>query len=744
MRILVLIIFIINVTGSFAYCDGSGSINQPALGENTPASRLNKLREALPDFSKRIERLKADGQDVSYPLVSYTVLENFIGYAEDDMNNGELSWATTQISDLESIGSSLDKELSSALSGKSRLPSVPKWTGDKRPVIKGSSFFAPTVTFGKRTRDSRPVFFIGYGHFNQVRRDIEKFPYYGTNMIQIEVGPWNVFPEENKVSKAAIDDIAAILDRAQKAGVGVNLLISPHYIPQWLVDRIKHNKPGFHGYCPRAPESQEMLKRYISTIIPPIKDHPALHSICLSNEPGFGGDTCEYTLRDWRIWLKSKHGSIDVLNDRWSTKYKDFDDVSLPNFGAADEKLPIGRWVDYVRFNQESHIAWQKMLADAVHAVAPNLAVHSKVLVPTFVDSSKVAFGNDAYLFGGITDINGNDSTNTYTFGDGFVGQHWLENSIGYDLQRSVNDAPIFNSENHLIYDRETRYVPAEHIRAALWQQAIHGQSATTIWVWERTFDRKSDFYGSIMERPACARAVGIVNYDLNRAAKEITALQQAPAQAIILYSTSAMVYDGDNYDACLNKLYLALDMCGVNIRFVTERQLERGVVPNTPVIFVPNITHLSDAAFHNLDKYRGSIVNVGSRKLLNYNEYDKPRFKQIAEDQIPYETNKTTAHDIAKSIFSKSFARYLHPQVELVDSECNPIWGVEWRCVHTSNGLVVDICNYLNAPISIKLFRKGMSLNAVDVLTQQPVSGVFVLKPLEIKLLRVNTKIQE
>src|SRR5205085_11467223 len=132
--------------------------------------------------------------------------------------------------------------------------------------------------------------------------------------------------------------------------------------------------------------------------------------------------------------------------------------------------------------------------------------------------SETVQSGDDATLFGGITDINGNDSVNLYGFnerkgnlierGTEDFAQGWRENALGYDLQRSAHDAPVFNSENHPIFDRETRYVPAEHIRACYWQGAIHGQSATTTWVWEREKSNPGgDFAGDMMERPACAEA---------------------------------------------------------------------------------------------------------------------------------------------------------------------------------------------------------------------------------------------
>ena len=43
-------------------------------------------------------------------------------------------------------------------------------------------------------------------------------------------------------------------------------------------------------------------------------------------------------------------------------------------------------------------------------------------------------------------------------------------------------------------------------MHAALWQAAVHGQAATTIWVWQRSYDRKSDYWGSILERPDIER----------------------------------------------------------------------------------------------------------------------------------------------------------------------------------------------------------------------------------------------
>src|SRR6266496_1547952 len=48
--------------------------------------RLGAIGQRLPEFKQRTDKLRAAGQDVSYPLVSYTVLENFIPFMRDDLS----------------------------------------------------------------------------------------------------------------------------------------------------------------------------------------------------------------------------------------------------------------------------------------------------------------------------------------------------------------------------------------------------------------------------------------------------------------------------------------------------------------------------------------------------------------------------------------------------------------------------------------------------------------------------------
>jgi hypothetical protein len=395
-------------------------------------------------------------------------------------------------------------------------------------------------------------------------------------------------------------------------------------------------------------------------------------------------------------------------------------------------------WNDYIRFNQEFFAGWHAQLADAVHAVAPGLPVHAKAMTWTLLNEPDTKYGVEATLFGRFSDINGNDAVNFYNFGDGEFAQGWVGNAMGHDLQRSVLDAPVFNTENHLIADRETRPIPAAHIRAGLWQAAVHGQSATAIWVWERTFDAKSDFAGSIMHRPACAEAVGRLHYDLNRAAREITALQQARPQALLVQSVTACVWDGGGYGECLEKLYTALSFTGLKLGFVTERQLEGGAVPDAPVVFVPGIVHFSDAARARLRQYQGRLALVGTGELLSRDEHGRAQSGALPGDRILLRPG-ASARELRAQILARLPGWNLRPAVELRATDSQPAWGVEWRSAETGAGTVVNLCNYQQTPATVAVCRGGQPVSARDVLTGALVPGPLTLDPLEVRLLRLE-----
>ncbi|MCS6923949.1 MAG: beta-galactosidase, partial [Fimbriimonadales bacterium] len=541
--------------------------------------RLQDLQAQLPEWETRIHRLRENGQDIAYPLASLTILQEFVRYVGEDLQKGLLQRAYQQLDEMERVAARLNQRLAEAESGAKPLPVVPRYVTS--PVeIQGASLIADTLNPLTGERQRRPVFFVGFGHFGQVRADIEKFPKMGFNLIQIERGVWDILPEPGKVSLQAIEeDVLPALRRAADANVKVDYLISPHYMPEWVYQQypqLRQPRDGFIRYSLFAPESLTVLRQYIDAFAPRLKDQPALLSICLSNEPiNIESPESPPHQQAWRAWLQQRHRNLITLNTRWKTNYQSWDEIPVPN---AEAGVPYAEWQE---FNAETLANWHHELAKAIEQHLPGVPKHAKLMSWSFTNDRELPRGVDPERFAQFCELNGNDAAtypawdkdSPWAFG-------WVTTMLAHDLQRSLRDAPVFNSENHIIRDRETRYVPPQHARAVLWEEAIRGLSATTFWVWERTDDPKSDFAGSLLHRPEIIEALAHTTLDLNRLAPYIAALQNQKPDVYILYSQYDMMMQGADATVPRDSLYIALTMLGVRVGFITEKQLEARRLP--------------------------------------------------------------------------------------------------------------------------------------------------------------------
>ena len=249
----------------------------------------------------------------------------------------------------------------------------------------------------------------------------------------------------------------------------------------------------------------------------------------------------------------------------------------------------------------------------------------------------------------------------------------------------------------------------------------------------------KGDLAGNIMNRPACTEAVGLVNFDLNRAALEVTALQRARPQILLLQSCTAAVWDAARNDDCMAKLYTAIGFAGLKAGFVTERQLEDGLVPDAPVLLVPDIVHFSNAALAGLRKFKGRLVLVGKDDVLKADDYGHARSLDLPAERIPFNHGSTSYRNLHAQILAKLPAWNLHPTVELQGEKGRAVWGVEYRSIEKPDGPMVNLCNHMTAPVSVVLVRVGHRAAARDVLSGARVDGLMTLAPLEVRLLRLE-----
>jgi hypothetical protein len=304
---------------------------------------------------------------------------------------------------------------------------------------------------------------------------------------------------------------------------------------------------------------------------------------------------------------------------------------------------------------------------------------------------------------------------------------------MGYDIQRSMATKPIFNSENHPTLDGYKEYVMPEHFRTALWQGAIHGQSATTIWVWERTADPANCLYGNVMDRPGCAQAVGLTCLDLNRFAGEIAALQRVKAPVAIVYSGTSMKPDR-RYSHSLETTYTALNFSGIKLDFVSQRQLMAGKGHHYKMIVVPDATQLMPQAVDALGRLRGvRLVLAGDGlakdcygKATRADEITRLRDKALVLD------SKLTARQMQPLLYRELKQIGVLPEWRMLDaSTSEPVWGVEWLPVKVGGRTVINAVNLLREPVQVEILRRDRKLPATDLLSLGGRGQVETLKPM-------------
>ena len=184
---------------------------------------------------------------------------------------------------------------------------------------------------------------------------------YGFNTIRVWV-VWNALERKEGVIDTAFLD--RLLTCAKKHDLQVGLLFHLHAAPAWAIQKypqyyyvnergqafepaIRPNTPsgGWPGLCFDHPEVRELEKRFIEGIIQETKKHDNVAFYEPMNEPHQWVDGtqenansycyCEASVKEFRVWLQKKYGSIDRLNHAWGHYFADFDEVRPPRWTGA-------------------------------------------------------------------------------------------------------------------------------------------------------------------------------------------------------------------------------------------------------------------------------------------------------------------------------------------------------------------------------------------------------------------------
>lgn len=524
-------------------------------------------------------------------------------------------------------------------------------------------------------------------------------------------------------------DVVTALDKCYENNMTVDLLLSVHYWPTQILPQEvwQSNNTYWLQYNIYNEEVQKLTQVFMEGMAKTVAGHPALSSICVANEPIFKIARDQSNLPTWHEWLKKLYNNdLDAMNRAYGTEFASFDEVPLEELS---ENTVIHR--DYIHFNDEMFTGWHQMLADAVRKYAPDTPLHTKAM--SVINGTEESWwGLDSKINGGINpemlakifDLNGNDCWNFLYEGSTKTG---ISKSCLYDMLTSFNNAPCYNSEDHVTADRDERYTPemAPHIAADLWQGAIHGRSATAVWIWARTTSFDGDVAANIKHRPDAVALEGRTMLDLQRLSYEIEALQNQPRKAAVLYSSDSRLYTR----SCMNTIYQAyeqLSMGGIKTLFVTENMLAEGnALDGIELLVIPNAVSTTEESVSAVKKYMengGKVVVLGDSFL--YDEHKLPLENQEDVDYIMANAycvagtveneNTMILEEDLHELFIKMMKEAGSYDVELIEKETGKnATTVEWTTCEYNGKTLVNLCHYdWSGDLTVVIKKNGEVVN--------------------------------
>ncbi|MBR5152760.1 MAG: beta-galactosidase [Clostridia bacterium] len=519
----------------------------------------------------------------------------------------------------------------------------------------------------------------------------------------------SAYPDDQyyAMDERTVNQLVKTLEACNDFNMSAQFSLAPHYVPKFLIRdypeiELPQQWGNFNHQDPKHPELLKLYEVFYKSLIPRIKDFEAFDGIVLANEPQYNSMLDSWAfIDDFRNAMKEKYQTIDALNQRWQTTYASFDEVEMP---TSLEATP--RFYDWRVFNDMILPEWVDHLGKAVKSVAPGVYSSTKIMDVFKTGVNFRVMSSDNYeIMTDYTDINGCDAWSMIATDD----VRWK--NIFYDFMTSVKEAPIYNTEDHIIVDaRKLVYNDKETLYNVvdIWNGAVHGRGGSILWIWDRSSRTKNGtiYFNSLLTaRPDSVATLGKTTLDLNRLSHEVVALQNAKADMAILYTPNAVPYSEEMLDI-IRKTSAALGENGQKTRFVVESQLEK--FDEYKTIVIPNTISLYKETLDKLKSFvdKGGKLLVIGKDALTKNEYgdfhDAATVAHIKAKAvcIGFEDAGTTISTASGRAIKDEITKFVKAdgldKVTFVDKTTGEaLADADWISAEYDGAYIINLCSY-------------------------------------------------
>lgn len=703
--------------------------------------RTRTAREELRKLAAERDRLGTEWKNSNYLSIYFYEIGRHLGFLERDLSrkaSGAEEEYYLQLCEVEMTGVEESVARLRELLKEDRGDS---WRYAGGPARCRNGFFTAAAVNERGERMERPLFFAGFGHFQDVIRDLPVMNRIGANLIQIEIGPSYLFqppePGQGALENITLERYRSRVEKAMREAVAqkvkIALLISPHYPFGYYVNRDRANTHDLHGrYVYYQRGNRRMLEAYVRALFAELAKSPyrdAVQSIVLTNEPNMKSltmDSC-FLMPEFEQYLRDRFGSLDDYNKLTGKNYAD-----AAALLASGEQDPAARYAFHC-FKRDFFAEWHRWFGDLVREAWPGIPTSAKVMALHNYLPATYGDAIDLELLGEVTEINGND--NFCYYDSARWGSGWNRLAMSCDVQYTLRKNAVANTENHVIPDGAKAAVPPRHIYTATMQQFLHGTGTIASWVWaDLDYSaysklKRPDLKGGFFRRPSAILAQSEALLDANRVAADIIAFNEAPEQVGILYSPTNIIYNINEASAPTEELYTLLNFCGRKVGFLSERKVAAGEFRDYKVLFLPAVWNIDRKAAEKLADFvrRGGRIYTwrGAPRKDEFNRaFDVPfHYTALPEKLAEVDFYRHLEKALAV-IPRKAPARVIHGTGNI---------GVVTREAATADGVTyLNLTNYNREPRTVEL-----QFSAVELLSNRKLAGRVELAPLKVLFLK-------
>jgi Beta-galactosidase len=757
IRVLLGVVFL--APGAFAA--GETDSTKPILDLVTSAeAKAQRL-------AGKLDACRAAGQDIAYPDAALAVAQIFCRFSRYDAGHPALREAAMR--SMTYVGQMLDAELRKAdevLAGRTNYPVIPPWR----------SAIGATWHDGVFWSGGRPIFLSGFNwDASEARHDPALLKRLGVNltdgMLQGSMQSDGSFRDADFK-----DNQGRYLGQMDASSLAVDCLLGVNP-PRWMMIATPGLAQRGYGngfnYVIEHPQAAAYREQVLDHYVPLYAAQPSFFAVDLANEPAFQGPST-LMFEHWRAWLRRKYDNLAALNRAWGTQFESFQAIdrfpSEPKVmrsqwdrAAVDFSKPGARGMhyDWCAFNNERISDFFGSLSARIHAHAPRVATHVKVMLGNYftgsteergwrMDLSYHTFGVDpealarsCSLLGGdvdLFDLSDNPKPNR-RYGSVPYIIDWLDAALAADFLKSLAPAkPFYDSEFHVTRDDQAVTDAANakaHIETALWLAHLHGMSANLAWYWSRASDGSitgaSWFKGSLLQQPWMLQGYAQETLSLRRFVGSVAAFARQPRPVRLLYSEASAIQDVAYLDA-LRDAYEALNFLGVSIGMVTERQLaEPGVPAGTRLVIVPDARYVQDQTVAALRtaRARGIAVGIiGERSLTSLPTGGRREDAQIRGAE---RMGIGTPQDYQRRFEAWLKTAGVEPELAAVDVGGRLAWGIEVRTAREGGRRLAYLVNLMRQPVKVTLRWRVADAHLRDWRTETAIGTEITLAPRQL-----------